>query len=37
MLGDNTGGGAVMIGPIGFQRVGLYISKGPPRIYDVHM
>ena len=35
LLGDNTGGEAVMIQPISFQCVGFCISNGLPRIYDV--
>jgi len=29
LLGDNTGGGAVRLWPIGFQCVGVWISVGP--------
>jgi len=33
LLGDSTGGGAVMLWPIRLQRVGVWISTGIPCIY----
>jgi len=30
VLGDNTGGGVVFMGPIWFRGVGVWISAGPP-------
>jgi hypothetical protein len=33
LLGDNTGGGAVMLPPIRFQCVGVCVSAGPPCVH----
>jgi hypothetical protein len=33
LLGDNTGGGAVMLKSIRFQSFGVWISSGLPCIY----
>jgi hypothetical protein len=33
LLGDNIGDGAVMLWPLGFQRVGIFISAGLPGVY----
>jgi len=47
VLGDNTGGGVVFLGPVWFLCVGVWISSGPPLyitiqlticmlVYDIH-
>jgi hypothetical protein len=32
LMGDNTGGGAVMLRPIRFQGVGVWMSAGPTSV-----
>lgn len=37
MLGDNAGGGVVLLGPVWFRCVGVWISAGPPSYITIQL